>query len=193
MKTPSQAIDLHLQGTAWVARYDWNGSPCTTTFRSSPVVVYMRWRLLKGAADCLSKPFTGPRRLDACGSRRGRWSAAPSRPAHSRAAQRLCPTPTMCQCHSGIRMCPRAEARHPAALCLTGPGRTRRYRWGIQTPTPAQTKSVAEWLGCRSRRKYKGHVREPRREWEAFVRFHTGRRAVVAIRSGNVGRDPTPG
>lgn len=31
MKTPSQAIDLHLQGTAWVARYDWNGSPCTIT------------------------------------------------------------------------------------------------------------------------------------------------------------------
>jgi hypothetical protein len=31
MKTPSQAIDLHLQGAAWVARYDWNGSPCTIT------------------------------------------------------------------------------------------------------------------------------------------------------------------
>jgi hypothetical protein len=31
MKTPSQEIDLHLQGAAWVAGYDWHGSPCTIT------------------------------------------------------------------------------------------------------------------------------------------------------------------
>jgi hypothetical protein len=57
----------------------------------------------EGAADCLSRPFTRPGRLGACGSRRGRWLAAPSRPAHSRAAKRLCRTTTMCLCRSGIR------------------------------------------------------------------------------------------
>jgi hypothetical protein len=36
---------------------------------------------------------------------------------------------------------------------------------------PAQTKSVAEQPGCRSWRGYKGHVRESRRECEAFVRL----------------------
>jgi hypothetical protein len=27
----SQEIDLHLRGGAWMAGYDWNGSPCTIT------------------------------------------------------------------------------------------------------------------------------------------------------------------
>ncbi|MDZ4234770.1 MAG: hypothetical protein U1C73_13670 [Dietzia sp.] len=31
MTTPSQNIDLRLQGGNWVAGYHWNGSPCTIT------------------------------------------------------------------------------------------------------------------------------------------------------------------
>ncbi|WP_123026265.1 hypothetical protein [Mycolicibacterium stellerae] len=39
MTTPSQEIDLHLQGGAWVAGYDWNGSPCTITLDGNGTVL----------------------------------------------------------------------------------------------------------------------------------------------------------
>ncbi|MCV7170129.1 hypothetical protein H7I41_09395 [Mycobacterium manitobense] len=31
LTTPSQNVELHLQGGAWVAGYTWNGAPCTIT------------------------------------------------------------------------------------------------------------------------------------------------------------------
>jgi hypothetical protein len=31
LTAPQKNFDLHLQGDAWVATYDWNGSPCTVT------------------------------------------------------------------------------------------------------------------------------------------------------------------
>jgi hypothetical protein len=39
MRTPSHDLDLHPQGDVWVANYDWNGSPCTTTVNGNTLIL----------------------------------------------------------------------------------------------------------------------------------------------------------
>lgn len=39
LTTPSQNIDMHLQGATWVATYDWGGTPCTITVDAGATVL----------------------------------------------------------------------------------------------------------------------------------------------------------